>query len=124
MRCGRHDADNSLCHNLLTSPIPASGRVGAHACPRTRLARTMPVWCPVSSTHCVSKEGMMSVAKVIEITADSEKGFDDAVRRGIEKAGETLDNIRAAWIANQEVLVEDNRVRTYRVHLRVTFVLG
>jgi len=66
----------------------------------------------------------MSVAKVIEITADSEKGFDDAVRRGIEKAGETLDNIRAAWIANQEVLVEDNRVRTYRVHLRVTFVLG
>lgn len=66
----------------------------------------------------------MSVAKVIEITAESEKGFDDAVRRGIEKAGETLDNIRAAWIANQEVLVEDNQVRGYRVHLRVTFVLG
>ncbi|HSM61831.1 MAG TPA: dodecin family protein [Longimicrobiales bacterium] len=66
----------------------------------------------------------MSVAKVIEITADSEKGFDDAVRRGIEKAGETLDNIRAAWVANQEVFVEDNRVRTYRVHLKVTFVLA
>lgn len=84
----------------------------------------MPVGSPVTPTDRLSKEGMMSVAKVIEITADSEKGFDDAVRRGIEKAGETLDNIRAAWIANQEVLVEDNRVRTYRVHLRVTFVLG
>lgn len=65
----------------------------------------------------------MSVAKVIEITADSEKGFDDAVRRGIEKASETLDNIRAAWVANQEVFVEENRVRTYRVHLKVTFVI-
>jgi flavin-binding protein dodecin len=66
----------------------------------------------------------MSVAKVIEITADSEKGFDDAIRKGITKAGETLEGIRAAWIANQEVLVEDGKVSTYRVHMRVTFVLN
>ena len=43
---------------------------------------------------------------------------------GIAKAGETLENIRAAWIANQEVLVEDGKVTTYRVHLRLTFVLN
>ena len=66
----------------------------------------------------------MSVAKVIEITADSEKDFEDAVRRGVAKAGETLENIRSAWIANQEVLVEDGKVQKYRVHLRVTFVLN
>jgi flavin-binding protein dodecin len=66
----------------------------------------------------------MSVAKVIEITADSEKGFEDAVRKGIAKAGQSLEGIRAAWIANQEVLVEDNKVHTYRVHLRVTFLLN
>lgn len=66
----------------------------------------------------------MSVAKVIEITADSQTGFEDAVRRGIKKAGESLEGIRAAWIANQEVLVEDNEVHTYRVHLRVTFLLN
>jgi len=66
----------------------------------------------------------MSVAKVIEITADSEKGFEDAVRRGVAKAAETIEHIRGAWIANQEVLVEDGKVRWYRVHLRVTFVLN
>ena len=66
----------------------------------------------------------MSVAKVIEITADSGKGFDDAIRMGIAKAGETLENIRAAWVANQEVLVENGKVTTYRVHLRLTFVLN
>jgi hypothetical protein len=66
----------------------------------------------------------MSVAKVIEITADSEKGFEDAVRKGVSKAAESLEHIRGAWIANQEVLVEEGKVRTYRVHMRVTFVLN
>jgi flavin-binding protein dodecin len=66
----------------------------------------------------------MSVAKVIELTADSSKGFEDAIRNGISKAGETLQGIRAAWIANQEVLIEDGKVKTYRVHMRVTFVLN
>jgi flavin-binding protein dodecin len=66
----------------------------------------------------------MSVAKVIEITADSEKGFEDAIRTGVLKAGETLEGIRGAWVANQEVLVEDGKVKTYRVHMRVTFVLN
>ncbi len=66
----------------------------------------------------------MSVAKVIEISADSQKSFEDAVRRGIEKAGESLEGIKAAWIANQEVLVDDNQIRAYRVHLRITFLLN
>jgi flavin-binding protein dodecin len=66
----------------------------------------------------------MSIAKVIEITADSEKGFEDAVRKGIAKAAESLEKIKAAWIANQEVIIEDNQIHSYRVHLRVTFLLN
>lgn len=65
----------------------------------------------------------MSVAKVIEITADSEKGFEDAIQQGISKASETVTDIRGAWVENQEVLVADGRVSGYRVHLRVTFLL-
>ncbi|MDH3205168.1 MAG: dodecin family protein [Gemmatimonadota bacterium] len=65
----------------------------------------------------------MSVAKVIEITADSQKGFEDAVQQGISKASESVDHIKGAWVENQEVLVEDGKVRGYRVHLRVTFLL-
>jgi len=66
----------------------------------------------------------MSVAKVIEITADSEKGFEDAIQKGIHKAAETVDDIRTAWVANQEVLVDGSKVKAYRVHMRVTFVLN
>ena len=43
----------------------------------------------------------MSVAKVIEVTASSTESFEDAVRTWIEKSGETLRNIRGAWIAEQ-----------------------
>jgi flavin-binding protein dodecin len=65
----------------------------------------------------------MSVAKVIEITASSEKSFDDATRVGIEKAEESLRNVKGAWVAEQKVDVEDGKITGYRVTLRVTFVL-
>ena len=38
----------------------------------------------------------MSVAKVTEIIASSNKGFDDAVKQGIKRASKTLKNIRGA----------------------------
>ena len=66
----------------------------------------------------------MSVAKVIEITAESDKGFEDAIRKGIKKASETIDHIRAAWVENQEVVVDGSDVKAFRVHMRVTFVLN
>ena len=65
----------------------------------------------------------MSVAKVIELTAVSPTSFDDAVRIGIEKSGESLRNIRGAWVSEQKVDVEGGKITAYRVTLRVTFVL-
>ena len=65
----------------------------------------------------------MSVAKVIEVTASSPQSFEDAVRDGIEKSGETLRNIRGAWVSEQKVDVTDGKITAYRVTLRITFVL-
>ncbi|MEZ6094552.1 MAG: dodecin family protein [Pirellulaceae bacterium] len=65
----------------------------------------------------------MSVAKVVEIKSNSPKSFEDAVEKGIKRAGKTLKNIKGAWIAEQEVVVEDNKVSEYRVLMKVTFVL-
>ena len=65
----------------------------------------------------------MSVARVTEITAASAKGFEDAVRIGIDRAAKTLDNVKGAWIQDQEVVVDDGKVVEYRVHMKVTFVL-
>ena len=49
----------------------------------------------------------MSVAKVTEIIASSDKSFEDAVQQGVARAGKTLKNISAAWVKDQSVTVDD-----------------
>ena len=65
----------------------------------------------------------MSVAKTSEITASSSKGFEEAVRKGIRKMGETVDNIEGAWVKEQKVIVKNGEVSAYRVTMKVTFVV-
>jgi len=65
----------------------------------------------------------MSVARVTEITSSSPKGFDEAMRVGIERATKTLQNVTGAWIKNQEVVIVKGKITEYRVRLKVTFIL-
>jgi len=65
----------------------------------------------------------MSVAKVTEIIASSNKGFDDAIAKGIRRANKTLKNIKGAWVKDQQVSVDKGNITEYRVVLKVTFVL-
>ena len=65
----------------------------------------------------------MSVAKVSEITASSKVSFYDAVKVGIARANKTLKNIKGAWINEQTVEVKNGEVQSYRVNMKVTFVL-
>lgn len=66
----------------------------------------------------------MSVAKIIEISAESPDSFEDAIKEGIRRASKTIKNIKGAWVSDQQVEVEANKIVSYRVHLKVTFVLG
>ena len=66
----------------------------------------------------------MSVAKVTEITSTSKKSFEDAVENGIDRANNTLKNITGAWIADQEVTVNNGKIDEYRVRMKVTFILN
>ncbi|MDH5338098.1 MAG: dodecin family protein [Nitrospira sp.] len=65
----------------------------------------------------------MSVAKIIEISADSPKNFEDAIVQGIAKASKSVHGIKSAWVKEQHVVVENDKVALYRVDLKVTFVL-
>lgn len=65
----------------------------------------------------------MSIAKTIEITASSAKGFDDAIKQGIAKANESLENITGAWVMDQEMNVKDGKITDYTVRMKLTFVL-
>ena len=65
----------------------------------------------------------MSVARVVEITSTSTKSFEDAIQQGIARATKTLRNVRSAWIKEQEVRIEGERIADYKVNMLVSFVL-
>jgi hypothetical protein len=63
----------------------------------------------------------MSVAKTIELSADSATSFEDAIQEGVRKAGESLEHIQRAWVKDQIVLMNEGKIEAYRVHMTVTF---
>ncbi|RYG26468.1 dodecin domain-containing protein [bacterium] len=65
----------------------------------------------------------MSVARITEISSTSEKSFEDAIQQGVARATKTLRNVTSAWIKEQEVQIENNRISAYKVNLLITFVL-
>ena len=65
----------------------------------------------------------MSVAKTSEISASSSKSFEEAIRKGVKKMSETVKNIEGAWIKEQKVVVKDGDVASYRVTMKVTFIV-
>ena len=65
----------------------------------------------------------MSVAKVIELSVESPKSFEDAIQNGITKASKTVHNIKSAWVKEQHVVVDNGKISLYRVDLKITFVL-
>ena len=67
----------------------------------------------------------MSVARVTEIKASSNKSFDAAIRKGLDRASKTLEKVKSAWIQDQEVIVNDKgEITEYRVLMKVTFILN
>ena len=69
------------------------------------------------------KRTTSSVAKVIEIAAESSESFEDAIEHGIAKAAKSVHDIRGAWVESQQVKVSHGKIIAYRVDLKVTFVL-
>lgn len=66
----------------------------------------------------------MSVSTISEIKASSTESFDDAIRQGVARAVKTLRNVKSAWVANQDVRIDENgNITEYRVQLKVTFIL-
>ncbi|KIQ97885.1 dodecin family protein [Lysobacter sp. A03] len=66
----------------------------------------------------------MSVAKVIELNAASEKSMEDAVQRGLNKAAESVKNIKGAWVNEVKVVTDESgNITEWRVNMKVNFIV-
>ncbi len=63
----------------------------------------------------------MSVLKVIEIMASSEKGWEDATRIAVQNASKTVKGIKSAYVQDMSVVVKENKISEYRVNVKITF---
>jgi dodecin len=66
---------------------------------------------------------MSDVLKVIEVLAESEKSWEDAAVQAVGKAAKTLKNIRSIYIENFEAKVQSNKIVSYRINGKVSFIL-
>ncbi|HET6637730.1 MAG TPA: dodecin family protein [Gemmatimonadota bacterium] len=63
----------------------------------------------------------MSVHKVIEVKAQSPKGWEDAARMAVAEASETVKGIKSVWIEGMQGVVEGGKITAYRVNAKITF---
>ncbi len=63
----------------------------------------------------------MSIVKVIEVIAASEKSFDDAVKQAVKETAKTIRNIDSVWVKDMKVHVKNGKIKTYGVICKVSF---
>jgi hypothetical protein len=66
----------------------------------------------------------MRVVKVIEILAQSNESWEDAVQQAVTEASKTVRNIESVYIKEFQAIVEDNQVTAYRVNAKISFRVG
>ena len=62
-----------------------------------------------------------SVYKVIELVGTSEESWEKAAAAAVEKAAETLRDLRVAEVVEQDIAIEGGKVQVYRTKIRVSF---
>ncbi|GLQ21051.1 dodecin family protein [Algimonas porphyrae] len=66
----------------------------------------------------------MAVMKTVEIMAESDKSFEDAIENAVQRTGKTVKNIRSAYVNEMHTSIKDNRIDKYRVNVKITFEVG
>jgi flavin-binding protein dodecin len=66
---------------------------------------------------------MAGVVNVIELVADAEGGWVEAVQSAVREAARTVRNITGVEITNLTAIVEDGRIKSYRANVNLAFAV-
>lgn len=65
----------------------------------------------------------MAVVKVIELLAESENSWEDAVRQAVTEASRSVRGIRSVYVSEFQATVENEQVKNFRVNTKISFVV-
>ncbi len=66
---------------------------------------------------------MGNVVNVIELVADAEGGWVEAVQSAVREAARTVRNITGVEVTNLTAVVEEGRIKSYRANLNLAFAV-
>lgn len=62
-----------------------------------------------------------STYKIIELVGTSDDSWEQATRNAIQKASESLHDMRIAEVVQQDVTIENGKIQKFRTRLSVSF---
>jgi hypothetical protein len=65
----------------------------------------------------------MAIVKVIEVLAESNKSWEDAAQKALDDASKSVRNIKSIYIKEFQAIVEDNKISSYRVNAKISFMV-
>jgi hypothetical protein len=63
----------------------------------------------------------MSVIKVVELLANSQKSWEDAAQNAVTHAAKTIKNIKSVYVQEQTAVVIGENITEYRVNVKISF---
>jgi len=63
----------------------------------------------------------MSVYKVVELVGTSPNSWDEAAKNAVERAAESLRDLRVAEVVTQDLVIKDGKVEAYRTKVSLSF---
>jgi flavin-binding protein dodecin len=62
-----------------------------------------------------------SVYKIIELVGSSSQSWEKAATNAVNKASETLRDLRIAEVSQMDMIIKDGKVEGFRTKLKVSF---
>ena len=62
-----------------------------------------------------------SVYKVIELVGTSTESWEKAARAAVERASQSLRDLRVAEVVELDMQITDGKIEAYRVRLKISF---
>ncbi|WMJ74838.1 dodecin family protein [Cytophagaceae bacterium ABcell3] len=63
----------------------------------------------------------MSIVKVVEVIATSDKSFSDAAQNAVNEAARTGGQVKSVYIQEMNGKVTDNKITSFGVNAKITF---
>ena len=65
-----------------------------------------------------------SVYKVIELVGSSETSWEEAAKNAVERASQTLRDLRVAEVSKLDMKIENGKITAFRTRVNLSFKYG